>query len=109
MCIRWKEFIQINLSHLNKFEFFIDASRSDSQTREDLELIMDSSRSPFWIEYKKWFVASEFSMNRQREFQMYSIPICNSVLQYELYAEKVFVSNSTIASYNDPSITNASQ
>jgi len=102
---RWEEFIQINLSHLDKFEFFINISRSINRTREDLELIIESFRTPFWIEYKQWFVICEFH-KRSYKVQLYSIPICKSIYQYELNTENIFVSNSTISLYNNPSITN---
>jgi hypothetical protein len=103
---QWEEFIQINLLQLNKFEFFIDAPILDGQTRDTLDVLIQSFRSPFWIEYKKWFVACEFNTDPLNSIQLYSIPICKSVLQYQLNAKKVFVSTSTISSYNDPLILN---
>ena len=36
---RWEEFIQINLPHLDKFEFFITSQTLNNQTHEDLQLI----------------------------------------------------------------------
>ncbi len=83
---RWEQFIQINLSYLDKFEFFIDISRSTNRTREDLELIIES----FWIEYKKWFVACELH-KRSYKVQLYSISICKSIFQYESNTENIFV------------------
>jgi hypothetical protein len=103
---QWEEFIQINLLQLDKFEFFIEAPILDGQTRESLDVIIQSFRSPFWIEYKKWFVACEFNTDQSNSIQLYSIPICKSVLQYQLNAKKVFVSSSTIPSYDDPLIVN---
>jgi hypothetical protein len=103
---RWEQFVQINLPHLKKFEFFITSWKLINQTRNDLQLIIQSFQTPFWIEYKKWFVACEFNTDPLNSIQLYSIPICKSVLQYQLNAKKVFVSTSTISSYNDPLILN---
>ncbi|CAF1126692.1 unnamed protein product [Rotaria sordida] len=103
---RWEQFIQINLSHLDTFEFFISIEMLTNQTREDLELLIEPFRSPFWIEYKKWFIACEFSMNRPNRIQVYSIPICKSFLHYELGSEKFFLSTSSMSLYHDPPILN---
>ncbi|CAF1104696.1 unnamed protein product [Rotaria sordida] len=103
---RWEQFIQINLSHLDTFEFFINIEMLTGQTREDLELLIEPFRSPFWIEYKKWFIACEFSMDPPYRIQIYSIPICKSVLHYKLDSEKFFISTSSMSLYHDPSILN---
>ncbi|CAF4581290.1 unnamed protein product [Rotaria sp. Silwood1] len=66
------------------------------QTPEDLDLIIESFRSSFWIEYKKWFVTCQFRSNDSNRIQIYSIPICKSVLQYELDSYYIHRSNSTI-------------
>ncbi len=76
---QWEQFLQVNLPHLNKFEFYISSRKSTDQTRDDLELIIQSFQTPFWIEYKKWFVACEFHFNQPRQIQTYSIPICQSI------------------------------
>ena len=103
---RWEQFIQINLPHLDKFQFFITYANSNSQTPGDLELIIESFRSPFWIEHKRWFVAGEFNIDRSYEILVYSIPICTSALEYDLGSDKVFISTSTISLYNDPAVIN---
>jgi hypothetical protein len=97
---QWEEFIQVNLPHLNKFEFFLSFWRSNDQTHDDLQLIIQSFQTPFWIEHKKWFVACEFHLKKPRQIQMYSIPICETIFEYRLDSEKCFLSTS-----NDLSIT----
>jgi hypothetical protein len=37
---RWEEFLQVNLLHLNKFEFFISFWKLTNQTRDDLRLVI---------------------------------------------------------------------
>ncbi|CAF3677673.1 unnamed protein product [Rotaria sp. Silwood1] len=53
---RWEQFIEINLLNLDKFEFYLDYWSLEKKTSADLELIIASFRTPFWIEHKKWFV-----------------------------------------------------
>jgi hypothetical protein len=91
---RWEQFLQVNLPHLNKFEFFLSSWKLTGQTRDDLELIIQSFQSPFWIEYKKWFVACEFHLNQPRQIQIYSIPICQSIVHDQLDSEICFLSTS---------------
>ncbi|CAF1491898.1 unnamed protein product, partial [Adineta steineri] len=99
---RWEQFIQINLPHLDKFQFFMDVKKPIAQTREDLQIILDSFRSSFWTKYKKWFIAGVFNINRPHNIQLYTIPICKSTFKYELDSEKVFVYTSLDIS---PSLT----
>ncbi|CAF3952343.1 unnamed protein product [Adineta steineri] len=99
---RWEQFIQINLPHLDKFHFFMDIKKPIGQTREDLQIILDSFRSSFWTKYKKWFIAGVFNINRPHNIQLYTIPICKSTLKYELDSEKIFVYTSLDIS---PSLT----
>ena len=44
---QWEHFVQANLSHLNQFEFHIHCGKLTEQTREDLDLFVQSNRSAF--------------------------------------------------------------
>ena len=101
---RWKEFIRMNHPHLNTFEFFISIFRPTIQRQEDLQLIIESFRSPFWIEYKKWFVACQVDPGLTYRILLYSIPICKPALQYELGSASTYACNSTMFLDNDPFI-----
>jgi hypothetical protein len=89
---RWEEFIQVNLTHLDKFEFIFIFRRLIAYTPEELQSIIQSFQSQFWIEDKKWFVTCQFHSNKPEEIQIFSIPICKSRYQYELNAIKHFTS-----------------
>ncbi|CAF3388723.1 unnamed protein product [Rotaria socialis] len=101
---RCQQFIQMNLPYLNNFQFFIDIIKSTLQTLNDLEQIIESFRNPFWTDYKKWFVAAQLKSDPSYCIQIYSIPICKSVLRYEFNSYNIFRSNSAILSNNDPLI-----
>ncbi|CAF1194965.1 unnamed protein product, partial [Rotaria sordida] len=81
---RWEQFIEINLPELDKFEFYFNEWTSTDQTRTDLELIIASFQTLFWIEHKKWFVACEYEHTTLKPniISLYSIPICKSSVSY---------------------------
>ena len=91
---RWEDFIQRNLPHLNQFQFDISCSTTDEQSREDLELVIQSYRSPFWIEYKKWFVTGKLDLQDSHHYQIYSIPMCKSSFEINFNLDKIFFSTS---------------
>lgn len=91
---RWEEFIQINLPHLNQFEFFVDSMQSYEQIRGNLETIIQSFQSPFWIEHKKWFVGCEYDGSPLRKLQIYSLPVCKTIFNEQSDSEICFLSTS---------------
>ncbi|CAF0806321.1 unnamed protein product [Rotaria sordida] len=85
---RWEQFIEINLPKLEKFEFYFDYWDPVKKTLTDLELIIASFRTPFWIEHKKWFVTCACDIKRSTIVYLYSMPICKSFLTYEIELQK---------------------
>ena len=66
---RWEEFIQVNLPHLDQFQFDVRCHQMPKQTREDFHSIIESFRSPFWIEHKKWFVQCQWDPSYRSEYK----------------------------------------
>ena len=91
---RWEEFLQVNLPHLDQFQFDIICHKMPKQTREDLELILQSYRSSFWIEYKKWFVGIDMNEEESYKFQIYSIPIGKTIDEHRLNGKDISLSTS---------------
>ena len=91
---RWEHFIQLNLSHLNRFQFDIECETSKRQTQEDLELILQSYRTSFWIQFKKWFITLQFDQTRPFYYRIYSLPFCHSSYRYFYHSEIIFLSTS---------------
>lgn len=80
---KWEEqFIQINLSQLDKFEFDISELRTDKQTLIDLKLALASFQTSFSIEHKKWFVAYDY---------VYTV-IKSHILSFFLFKTKFYMS-----------------
>ena len=90
---RWEEFLSVNLPNLNRFEFDIICPRLTKPTREDLDLFIQSYRSSFWIEYKKWFVTVKMNENAY-QYQIFSLPLCKSSHEYDFQMEKISLSTS---------------
>ena len=106
---RWEEFFQRNLPHLNKlnkFEFCFSECRSTKQTPADLELMIASFQTPFWIENKKWFIMSEYEKDYPKIIHLHSLPICKSSLFYTSTSEKMSLSTYPMMMNNDLTMMN---
>jgi hypothetical protein len=89
---RWEQFIQKNLPLLTKFAFFIQETRDVGYTRTDVESIIASFRTLFWLEHKKWWVTCEYHISQPQLVKLYSIPICISSLIYQFESNKFSMS-----------------
>ena len=101
---RWEQFIQANLPFLNKFEFFIEERKTLDFTLSDVESIIASFQTPFWLEHKKWFFTCEYNIDNPRLIKLYSIPICTPSLTYEPESKKIVLSSFNQINNNDMSI-----
>jgi len=73
---RWEEFIQTKLPYLNKFEFFFRIAMKE-QTITDLQSIIASYQTLFWLEHKHWYVNCDY-INDISTLHLYSLPICET-------------------------------
>ncbi|CAF0828893.1 unnamed protein product [Adineta steineri] len=75
---RWEKLIQKNLLKLKKFEFAFCGNTSMLWTNSnDIESLITPFRTPFWIEYKQWFVVCCYFIDTTN-YTLYSLPICKS-------------------------------
>ena len=75
---RWGEFIQLNLPHLTKFDFFFTTNGFEPYLVSGVESVVSSFRTPFWLEQKKWIVRHRV-MNCPHGgpcLTLFSLPIC---------------------------------
>ena len=91
---RWEKFIQANLPQLNQFEFNIQCQKSDGQTPANLDLILTSYQSSFWIEDKKWFVTIERDEEKIYDFEIFSIPNWKSSYDFDFNEKRISLSTS---------------
>ena len=86
---RWEQFIQLNLPHLEKFEFFFEINLDKSAT-SNIESIGSSFQTPFWLEQKKWIVqeAVSYRLSNPSCLNVYSLPICTVRYTCETEAQK---------------------
>ncbi|CAF1135849.1 unnamed protein product [Adineta steineri] len=94
---RWEKFIQTNLLGLKNFQFYFNDYQSDQSSYPDIEQIIRSFQSPFWIELKKWFVICEYNINIPQWIKLYSIPNCMSKLNSIVEPIKISLSTLDIA------------
>ena len=91
---RWEDFIQENLPHLTQFEFEITSQRSFINYQRDLNLFIQSYRSAFWMELKKWFIRVEVDLDEDYFPWIYSLPMCRCTYQRELNSNRIVCSTS---------------
>ena len=101
---RWEQFIQTNLSFLNRFELFVHNSRHVQYNQTDVDTIIDLFRTPFWLEHKNWFLTCEYNPVSVQPMKLYSIPICVSTFIYQFESRKTSVSTYIGAIDNEVSI-----
>jgi hypothetical protein len=93
---RWERFIQTNLPLLKKFEFFFIFY---SYENNDIELLIKSYLTLFWIEIKQWFITCEY-IKDSMEIRFYSIPLCKTNYTYHFDSNKIIFSTSMIMKKN---------
>ncbi|CAF3779503.1 unnamed protein product [Rotaria sp. Silwood1] len=100
----WEQFIQKKLLKLTKFEFaFCGDTNVIFKDSIQVESLISSFRTPFWINNKHWFVVCYY-FKESAKYSLYSLPICKSKVRY--YPHKDKISCSTYSNfYNDVSMT----
>ncbi|CAF0813933.1 unnamed protein product [Adineta steineri] len=101
---RWEQFIELNLPHLNKFEFFFTHQDPVNRTHEDLQLMLASFQTLFWTEHKKWLINCEYYFDYSTYIRIYTKPICKSSLEYEPKFKKLSLSTSDEVIEDNPSV-----
>ena len=99
---RWEDFIPRNLPHLTRFEFdIIFLTLMDHET----DLFIQSYRSPFWIEDKKWFVTVEYDLANHRLYRIYSNLICQCSYECDFNRKRVSRSTTSEEIFYFPNVT----
>ncbi|CAF1199103.1 unnamed protein product [Adineta steineri] len=96
---RWEKFIQTNLLGLKKFQFYFSDYQDDQLNYPDIEQIIRSFQTPFWIQLKKWFVICECNINIPEWIKLYSIPNCMAKVNSKV--EPINISLSTLSTAID--------
>ena len=96
----WEDFIGKHLPHLSKFEFYFTQWESHEQTLADIQLIINSFQTSFWIEEKSWFVTCESSKAYPKTVYLSSLPFCQSSAYYQAQSDKISLSTYPIMMNN---------
>ncbi|CAF1247267.1 unnamed protein product [Rotaria sordida] len=84
---KWELFIQTKLCNLKTFEFYFEIYLNENLSIDDLNSIMDSYRTPFWIQVKQWFVTCDYSKTMHL-LTIYSTPSVQSPFRHIPESEK---------------------
>ncbi|CAF1200220.1 unnamed protein product [Rotaria sordida] len=100
----WEKFIQKKLLKLNKFEFaFCGTTDVRVEDSINVESLITSFRTPFWIDNKHWFVVCYYFKD-SANYSIYSLPICKSKVRFYPHEDKITCSTYSNF-YNDVSMT----
>ncbi|CAF2138775.1 unnamed protein product [Rotaria magnacalcarata] len=77
----WEKFIIANISSLKKFEFLFSYTLKNNNAMPNINSHIDSFRTPFWLNEKRWFVICDYNM-QQKIINLYTTPICISKTDY---------------------------
>lgn len=92
---RWQTFIQLNLRHLSKFQFFFTETKSVEQTQEDIHQIINTFQTSFWIQNISCFVTCESSKTNPTIVYLSSLPYCKSSLFYQSPSDNISLSTTS--------------
>ena len=83
---QWEAFIQTKLHLLNKFEFSFTCWKdygAGKTTYNNMESMIASFQTSFWLETKRWFVTIACSNHEYiQEINVHSIPFCEDDFHY---------------------------
>ncbi|CAF1394722.1 unnamed protein product [Rotaria sordida] len=100
--IKWQKIIENNLSKLKIFQFrMIDEIDNDYDKEEQINQILNSFRSQFWINNHQWFVQCD--SNRDSNYILvYNLPYSfnNYYFQYPIQSKSTYPFNDYKYSYN---------
>ena len=89
----WENFISNNLLNLVNFEFEFLCKLSPTETVPELDVLLSSFRTNFWLNFKRWFVICEFKIDTNR-LRLFTSSLKSS------YGSDVFVLSSKDNIYN---------
>ena len=101
---RWEQFIQLNLPYLTTFEFSLWIRITNSPTCPNIDSILSTFRSSFWLEQKKWIVRDDrdgivYDVFNACWLKLYSLPICIDTFLCQMKKEG---NNMSCASVENP-------
>lgn len=93
---QWEHFIRDKLPLLKMFQFYAFTNEYQYTNVQDMELILNGFRTPFWIEEKHWYVTSKYTKNGIRSGMMlYSSTTSDGDFPNNLWPDILSYSTST--------------
>ena len=91
---KWEEFLREKFSQLTQFDFlFYRRSLKTFTSHAEIDSVLGSFRSVFWLEEKRWFVTYDY-VKQIHQTRFYSIPYPITAFEYHLHAENISFSTS---------------
>lgn len=97
---RWEKIVRTKLRSLRKFEFFLYILTQSNYRSHNIEILMNSFRTPFWLETIPCHINCDY-INNSHKILLYTLPICNTRFVYHSVLRKISSSNRTTQLYQD--------
>ncbi|CAF0969857.1 unnamed protein product [Adineta ricciae] len=70
----WENLIPAILPQLDKFEFIFFHTYDDEDNSIDVEALLASFRTPFWLDNERWLVAAAYALH-ENDIWLYTMPL----------------------------------
>ncbi|CAF0820089.1 unnamed protein product [Rotaria sordida] len=82
------------LNSLKKFEFFLQILTHNNYRSRNVEILMNSFRTSFWLDNMDCSITCDYIINSHK-LMLYTLPICNTRFVYHIDLKKISSSNFT--------------
>ncbi|CAF1356192.1 unnamed protein product [Adineta steineri] len=90
----WEKLIRTKLHSIKKFEFFFIILTYSNYRARNIELLMESFRTSFWLNELHCFITCDYITN-SRKIMLYTLPICKTYFLYHIDSKKLSITNFT--------------
>ncbi|CAF2173055.1 unnamed protein product [Rotaria magnacalcarata] len=112
---RWEKFIQKRLPFLNKFDFCFRSTFRNYSEFHSLHSIINSYRTPFWLERKHWYVTCDYTISASSsQVILYTKPVnidnCQILIRCQVLSTDVLLNcPHTLTSFIELNLENSNK
>jgi hypothetical protein len=89
---QWEKILQTKLHSLKTFEFFFSILTYSNYRSHNIESLINSYRTSFWLERINCFITCDYIQN-SRKILLYTLPVCHTYFVYHVDTKKITLSN----------------
>jgi hypothetical protein len=89
---QWEKILQTKLRSLKTFEFFFSILTYSNYRSHNIEILINSYRTSFWLNKIHCFIICDYIPN-SRKIMLYTLPVCHTHFIYHIDLKKISLSN----------------